>query len=52
MTHIHQIYIKASAQAIWDAITDPAWNGRCGYHAILSQMLSAANWPSQRWALR
>jgi uncharacterized protein YndB with AHSA1/START domain len=34
MTHIHQIYIKASAQAIWDAITDPAWNGRYGYQAV------------------
>ena len=34
MTHIHQIYIKASAQAIWDAITDPAWNGKYGYQAV------------------
>lgn len=33
VTHIHQIYIRASAQAIWDAITDPAWNGRYGYQA-------------------
>jgi len=32
--HIHQIYIRASAQAIWDAITDPAWNGRYGYQAV------------------
>lgn len=34
LTHIHQIYIRASAQAIWDAITDPAWNGRYGYQAV------------------
>jgi uncharacterized protein YndB with AHSA1/START domain len=34
VTHIHQIYIKASAQAIWDAITDPAWNGKYGYQAV------------------
>ena len=33
MTHIHQIYIRTTAQAIWDAITDPAWNGRYGYRA-------------------
>jgi uncharacterized protein YndB with AHSA1/START domain len=34
MTHVHRIYIRASAQAIWDAITDPAWNGRYGYQAV------------------
>lgn len=34
VTHIHQIYIRASAQAIWDAITDPAWNGKYGYQAV------------------
>ena len=33
VTHIHQIYIRAPAQAIWDAITDPAWNGKYGYQA-------------------
>jgi len=33
VTHIHQIYIRTTAQAIWDAITDPAWNGRYGYRA-------------------
>ena len=34
VTHVHQIYIRASAQAIWDAITDPQWNGRYGYQAV------------------
>jgi uncharacterized protein YndB with AHSA1/START domain len=34
VTHVHQIYIKASAQAIWDAITDPGWNGRYGYQGV------------------
>jgi uncharacterized protein YndB with AHSA1/START domain len=34
MTHIHQIYIRAAAQAIWEAITDPAWNGKYGYQAV------------------
>jgi uncharacterized protein YndB with AHSA1/START domain len=34
VTHVHQIYIRASAQAIWDAITDPAWNGRYGYQGV------------------
>ena len=30
-TQIHRIYIKASAQAIWDAITTPEWSQRYGY---------------------
>jgi uncharacterized protein YndB with AHSA1/START domain len=34
VTHVHQIYVRASAQAIWDAITDPAWNGKYGYQAV------------------
>ena len=34
VTHIHEIYIRASAQAIWDYLTDPEWNGKYGYQAI------------------
>jgi uncharacterized protein YndB with AHSA1/START domain len=34
VTHVHQIYIRASAQDIWDAITSPEWNGRYGYQAV------------------
>ncbi len=33
VTYVHQIYIRSSPQAIWDAITDPKWNGRYGYRA-------------------
>ena len=29
--HVNRVYIKATAQAVWDAITDPAWNERYGY---------------------
>ena len=32
--HIHEIYIKAPAAAIWDAITSPEWNHRYGYRAV------------------
>ena len=32
-TQVNRIYIKASAQAVWDAITDPAWTQRYGYGA-------------------
>jgi uncharacterized protein YndB with AHSA1/START domain len=30
-TQIHRVYIKASAQAIWDAITQPEWLEQYGY---------------------
>jgi len=28
---VHRVWIRATAEAIWTAITDPAWNGRYGY---------------------
>jgi uncharacterized protein YndB with AHSA1/START domain len=30
-TQVYRVYIKASAQAIWDAITKPEWTNRYGY---------------------
>jgi len=30
-TQVHKIYIKATPQAIWDAITKPEWTERYGY---------------------
>jgi uncharacterized protein YndB with AHSA1/START domain len=30
---VHRIYIKATPERIWQAITDPEWNGRYGYAA-------------------
>ncbi len=33
-THIHEIYIKAEAAAIWDALTKPEWTSRYGYRAL------------------
>jgi uncharacterized protein YndB with AHSA1/START domain len=30
-TQVHRIYIKASPEAIWDAITSPEWSDRYGY---------------------
>ena len=33
-THVHQIYIKAEPGAIWDAITNPEWNGRYAYRGV------------------
>ena len=30
-TQVYRVYIKTSAQAIWDAITKPEWTNRYGY---------------------
>ena len=30
-TQVYRVYIKATAQAIWDAITRPDWTERYGY---------------------
>jgi uncharacterized protein YndB with AHSA1/START domain len=30
-TQVYRVYIKAPAQAIWDAITTPEWTNRYGY---------------------
>ncbi len=32
-TQIHQIYIRATPEAIWNAITTPEWTSRYGYRA-------------------
>ena len=32
-TQVHRVYIKATPERIWQAITDPEWNGRYGYSA-------------------
>ena len=32
-TQLHRVYIKAEPERIWQAITDPEWNGRYGYSA-------------------
>lgn len=31
--HVYRVYIKATPQAIWDAVTDPEWNKRYGYQS-------------------
>jgi uncharacterized protein YndB with AHSA1/START domain len=33
-TQVYRVYIKATPQAIWDAITDPDWTQRYGYRGI------------------
>jgi uncharacterized protein YndB with AHSA1/START domain len=31
VTQVYRVYIKATPQAIWDAITNPEWTDRYGY---------------------
>jgi uncharacterized protein YndB with AHSA1/START domain len=33
-TQIYEIYIKATPQAIWDAITTPEWTAKYGYRGM------------------
>ncbi|MFJ8579877.1 SRPBCC domain-containing protein [Micromonospora sp. NPDC093277] len=33
-TKVYRVYIKATPQAIWDAITKPEWTQRYGYQGI------------------
>jgi uncharacterized protein YndB with AHSA1/START domain len=30
-TQVHRVFIRATPQAVWDAITDPAWTTRYGW---------------------
>jgi uncharacterized protein YndB with AHSA1/START domain len=34
-TQVYRVYIKASPQAIWDAITKPEWTQKYGYRGIV-----------------
>jgi uncharacterized protein YndB with AHSA1/START domain len=34
-TQVYRVYINATPQAIWDAITKPEWSERYGYHGIV-----------------
>jgi uncharacterized protein YndB with AHSA1/START domain len=33
ITQVYRVWIKASREKLWAAITDPEWNGRYGYGA-------------------
>ena len=38
-TQVYEIYIKASPEAIWRAITDPDWTARYGYKGPIEMEL-------------
>ena len=29
--HVHRVYIRATAQRVWDALLSPEWTDRYGY---------------------
>src|SRR5690606_35218433 len=33
-THVYRVYIKATPEQIWEAITSPEWNYRYGFGAV------------------
>lgn len=33
-TQIHEVYIRATPQAIWEAITSPEWTAKYGYRGL------------------
>ena len=38
-TQVYEVYIKASQQAIWDAITSPEWTKKYGYQSAVDYEL-------------
>lgn len=34
-TQVYRVYIKATPQAIWDALTKPEWTQRYGYTGLV-----------------
>ena len=34
-TQVYRVHIKASAQAIWDAVIRPEWTARYGYSGLV-----------------
>ena len=38
-TQVYEVYIRASPQAIWDAITSPEWTMKYGYRGVVEYEL-------------
>lgn len=34
-TQVYRVFIKATPQAVWDAITSPEWTDRYGYGGVV-----------------
>jgi len=47
-TQIHQIYIRATPEAIWSAITTPEWTSQYGFRArVLYDLIPGGAYQSQ-----
>jgi uncharacterized protein YndB with AHSA1/START domain len=42
MTQVHRVYINATPEVIWNAITDPEWTKKYGYRGIAEYDLRPA----------
>ena len=59
-TQVYRVYIKATPQAIWDAITKPEWTQRYGYRGRVEfdlrpggkYRIARADRACRRWACR
>jgi uncharacterized protein YndB with AHSA1/START domain len=40
-TQVYRVYIKATPEAIWDAITEPEWSEKYGYGGLVDYELRA-----------
>ena len=50
-TQVYEVYMKASPQAIWDAITSPEWTVKYGYQgAVEYRAASGRRVPSARYS--
>ena len=47
-TQVYRVFIKSTAQAIWDAITQPEWAEKYGYGGRVEYDLRPAA-PFARW---
>ena len=47
-TQVYRVWIKATPQAIWDAITKPEWTERYGYGGIAEFDLTRLTYELER----
>ena len=41
--HVHRVYIRATAQRVWDALLSPEWTDRYGYGGFVQSDLQAGS---------
>jgi uncharacterized protein YndB with AHSA1/START domain len=49
-TQVYRVYIKATPQAIWDAITSPEWTQRYGYRGLADYDLRPGGRARSLWS--